>query len=578
MKYECFEVTIEDNGRGIEARVIERIRQTLDMETIFRATTQEVRQILNCERVVVYQFYPDWSGEFVHESMAYGWKSLMFAPGLKTIWEDTYLQETQGGRYRNHETLAIDNIYNASLTKCHLEILEAFQVKAFIVVPVFIGKKLWGLLGAYQHTSPRHWEKRDVALLAQVGNQLGVGLNQAELLTQMKRQSRELWATLADLSAIIDNLADGLLVTDTQGQITRFNPALKAMFSLEKVDLKGKKLSEYFPPELAKLVEQMEQPQQDVVTAEVNLKNNRVGQALATVIIKEAEGEEGAQCLGSVILIRDVTFEREVDRMKTDFLATVSHELRTPLTSVLGFASIIKEKLEEVIFPAVTETDRKTKRALKRVAGNINIIVSEAERLTALINDVLDIAKMEAGRVDWNIQPTSPELIINRAIAATSSLFEQQGLQLIKDISPELPEVEVDCDRIIQVVINLLSNAVKFTEAGSVTCRAIVQTSASTEASELTSDQQLLISITDTGIGIAPEEQNGVFEKFKQVGNILTDKPTGTGLGLPICKQIVEYHGGRIWVESELGKGSTFSFTIPLRKNTDNNQKPITNV
>ena len=212
------------------------------------------------------------------------------------------------------------------------------------------------------------------------------------------------------------------------------------------------------------------------------------------------------------------------------------------------------------------------------MAGNINIIVSEAERLTALINDVLDIAKMEAGRVDWNIQPTSPELIINRAIAATSSLFEQQGLQLIKDISPELPEVEVDCDRIIQVVINLLSNAVKFTEAGSVTCRAIVQTSASTEASELTSDQQLLISITDTGIGIAPEEQNGVFEKFKQVGNILTDKPTGTGLGLPICKQIVEYHGGRIWVESELGKGSTFSFTIPLRKNTDNNQKPITNV
>ena len=138
--------------------------------------------------------------------------------------------------------------------------------------------------------------------------------------------------------------------------------------------------------------------------------------------------------------------------------------------------------------------------------------------------------------------------------------------------------MEVDCDRIIQVVINLLSNAVKFTEAGSVTCRAIVQTSASTEASELTSDQQLLISITDTGIGIAPEEQNGVFEKFKQVGNILTDKPTGTGLGLPICKQIVEYHGGRIWVESELGKGSTFSFTIPFRKNTDNNQKTITNV
>ncbi len=513
----------------------------------------------------------------MYESLGEGWKSLIIAPGLKVIWEDTYLQETQGGRYRKHETFAIDDIYNSGLTECHVQILEAFEVKAFVVVPVFVGDKLWGLLGAYQHTGSRHWEDRDIALLAQVGNQLGVGLNQAELLKQTKRQSRELWATLADLSAIIDNLADGLLVTNTQGQITRFNPALKAMFSLEAVDLKGQKLSEHFPPELVKLVEYMEQHEQEIVTAEVELKNNRVGQALASIIVKEAEEGEGTHCLGSVILIRDVTVEKEVDRMKTDFLATVSHELRTPLTSVLGFASIIKEKLEEVIFPAVSVSDRKIKNSIRTVGGNINIIVSEAERLTALINDVLDIAKMEAGRVDWNIESTNPELILNRAIAATSSLFEQQRLELIKDIPPELPEVEVDCDRLIQVVINLLSNAVKFTEEGSVTCRAVIKPSSSVEASELTSDQQLLISITDTGIGIAPEDQEGVFEKFKQVGNILTDKPTGTGLGLPICKQIVEYHGGRIWVESELGKGSTFSFTIPLRKNTDNQQQMTNN-
>jgi len=546
------------------ARVIERIRRTLDMETIFKATTQEVRQILNCDRVVVYRFNLDWSGEFVHESMAEGWKSLIIARGLKVVWEDTYLQETQGGRYRNHKTLVINNIYHAGLSECHLEILEEFQVKAFVVVPVFVGDKLWGLLGAYQNTASRHWEDRDVALLTQVGNQLGVGLNQAELLRQTKQQSKEIWSTLADLSAIIDNLADGLLVTNTQGEITRFNPALKAMFSLEAIDLKWQKLSEHFPPELAKLVERMEQHKQEIVTAEVELENNRVGQALATTIVKEAEEEEDTQCLGSVILIRDVTVEREVDRMKTDFLATVSHELRTPLTSILGFGSIIKEKLEEVIFPEVKATNHKTNKSIRTVGGNINIIVSEAERLTALINDVLDIAKMEAGRVDWNIQPTNPELILNRAIAATSSLFEQRQLQLIKDIPPQLPEVEVDCDRLIQVLINLLSNAVKFTEEGSVTCRVVVQPSLSVEASELTSNQQLLISITDTGIGIAPEDQEGVFEKFKQVGNILTDKPTGTGLGLPICQQIVEYHGGKIWVESELGQGSTFSFTIPL--------------
>lgn len=561
------------------ARVIERIRQTLELEAIFSSTTQEVRQMLNCDRVVVYQFNPDWTGQFVYESHAEGWKPLLIGR-VPSTWNDPYLQETQGGRYANHETFAIDDIERAELTDCHREILESFEVKAFAVVPVFVGDKLWGLLGAYEHQGPRHWEDREVALLAQVANQLGVGINQAELLTQTKTQSRQLRSTLADLSAIIDNLADGLLVTDTNGRITRFNPALLEMFNLQGVDLRGRQLAEHFPPELAKLVLQTERSQQKVITVDVELENHRAGQALATSIVKEAEADEGEQCLGSVILIRDVTVEREVDRMKTEFLATVSHELRTPLTSVLGFASIIKEKLEEVILPGISPENRKTFKATQRVLDNINIIVSEAERLTSLINDVLDIAKMEAGRVEWNIKPDDPVQILKQALAATSSLFEKRQLQLIQEIPPELPQVLVDRDRLIQVVINLISNAVKFSEAGCVICEAAVQPARHPAANHdphkftdpfnlgvsLDTEQELVIRITDTGIGIAEDDQSKVFERFKQVGNILTNKPKGTGLGLPICKQIVEHHGGRIWVESKLGVGSTFSFTIPIVK------------
>ncbi len=542
---------IADQERAM-ARVIERIRQTLDMETIFKATTQEVRQILNCDRVVVYRFKPDWSGEFMYESMTEGWQSLIVGPGLKVVWEDTFLQETQGGRYVRHETFTVDDIYTAGLTECHIEILEAFQVKAFVVVPVFVGDRLWGLLGAYQNTETRHWQKREVTLLVQVANQLGVGLNQAELLAQTNQQSSELRATVADLNAIVDNLADGLLVTDTSGQITRFNPALQSMFHLKEVDLKGTKLVEYFPPALVELVGQTERCEREVVTGDVQLEDGRAVQALATSIIKEAEGNEGEQCLGSVILIRDVTMEREVDRMKTDFLATVSHELRTPLTSVLGFASMIQEKFEEVVIPAVPNPDRKTKRALRAVATNVGIIVSEAERLTSLINDVLDIAKMEAGRMEWNFQPTDPVALLEQGMAATFSLFEKSQLQLVKAFEQELPAVLVDRDRIIQVIINLLSNAVKFTAEGNVTCRTVAQ------------DDSLLISIIDTGIGIELEDCKQVFERFRQVGDVLTDKPRGTGLGLPICKQIIEHHGGKIWVESEVGQGSTFSFTLPL--------------
>jgi GAF domain-containing protein/DNA-binding response OmpR family regulator/HPt (histidine-containing phosphotransfer) domain-containing protein len=168
------------------ARMIERIRLSLDINVIFRVTTSEVRQILKCDRVVFYQFKPDWDGEFVFESVAEGW--IPFVQENHNVgWVDSYMQETAAGRFRNHENAAVNNIYQAGLTECHIEILSKFKIKAYIVVPVFVGEKLWGLLGAYQHSAPRHWEPIDVSLLTQLGNQLGVALQQAELLAQLKK-------------------------------------------------------------------------------------------------------------------------------------------------------------------------------------------------------------------------------------------------------------------------------------------------------------------------------------------------------------------------------------------------------
>jgi signal transduction histidine kinase/DNA-binding response OmpR family regulator len=242
----------------------------------------------------------------------------------------------------------------------------------------------------------------------------------------------------------------------------------------------------------------------------------------------------------------------QADAAKSSFLSTVSHELRTPLTSVLGFAKIIRRRLEERLFPMISEEDRKVQQAKRQVIENLEIVVSEGERLTKLIDDVLDLAKIEAGKFTWNMTSISVKEVIGRAVAATASLFEAKKLELVSDIAPDLPGITGDQDRLIQVVINLISNAVKFTDAGSITCSA---RQAGTE---------LLVSVRDSGIGIAPDDQPKVFEKFKQVGDTLTDKPKGTGLGLPICKEIVEYHGGRIWVESEPGRGSIFSFTLPI--------------
>ena len=242
----------------------------------------------------------------------------------------------------------------------------------------------------------------------------------------------------------------------------------------------------------------------------------------------------------------------EADAAKSAFLSTVSHELRTPLTSVLGFAKIIKKRLEDRIFPLVPKDDRKVVSTIQQVEDNLKVVVSEGERLTKLIDDVLDLAKIEAGKLEWHMESVTMAEIIDRATAATSSLFDQKGLRLEKQIAADLPPVTGDQDRLIQVVINLISNAVKFTDAGTISCRATRR------------GGELVVSVIDTGMGIAPSDQPKVFERFKQVGDTLTDKPKGTGLGLPICREIVEHHGGRIWVESEIGRGSTFSFSLPV--------------
>lgn len=237
---------------------------------------------------------------------------------------------------------------------------------------------------------------------------------------------------------------------------------------------------------------------------------------------------------------------------KSEFLSSVSHELRTPMTSVYGFAKIIKKKLEKHIVPLVDVNDARAMRELQQIRTNLDVIVSEGERLTSLINNVLDLAKLEAGRVEWHFDAVDVRGVIEHVAATIRPLTDARGLFLKLDVADDLPCVRGDRDRLVQVLINLGSNAVKFTGQGGVTFSALCD------------GNDVVISVADTGIGITPENCAKVFDKFHQIGDTLTDKPPGTGLGLSICKEIIDRHGGRIWVESEPGKGSTFKFTLPV--------------
>jgi PAS domain S-box-containing protein len=440
----------------------------------------------------------------------------------------------------------------------------------------------------------------EIGILAQAFNQMTgqIKLSGEQLADYSRTLEQKVGQRTSELKAIIDNMVDGLVVIDAESRITQCNPALLEMLNLRGSNLIDQNFREVFETqEIDNLVGSTRKCAKQAFSAEFRLPNNMIGKAVATAIFKdhsqsqplsetkpEAKSENKAEILfepnsqiipeinkdqyskdlhdnsdtdfsnylGSVILIRDITAEKEVDRMKTEFVSSVSHELRTPLTSVLGFAKLIQKKLEETIFPLLSTDDKKVQRTIRQVGENIEIIVSEGTRLTKLINEVLDIAKMEAGKVDWKMEPTTMKDVVDRAMAATSALFEQKGLEAVKQIEDNLPIIVADKDRLIQVVINLISNAIKFQTAGAVTCRVAKV------------GEMLKVSIIDQGIGIAKEDLPKVFEKFKQVGDTLTKKPQGTGLGLPISKEIVEYHGGEIMVESELGVGTTFSFTIPL--------------
>jgi signal transduction histidine kinase len=244
---------------------------------------------------------------------------------------------------------------------------------------------------------------------------------------------------------------------------------------------------------------------------------------------------------------------RKLDEMKTDFFTAISHELRTPLTSVLGFAKIIRKRFAEKIIPHLREVNGQVKASKEQIIQNLDIILSEGERLTKMINNILDLAKLEEGAATWRMERISIHEVIERAATAIHPMIKEKGLSLQVESDDGFPLIVGDKDRLTQVMVNLIGNAVKYTDKGVITCRFMV------------SGQEIIVSVIDTGIGVPRGEVDKVFEKYHQVRKEgPKDVNSGTGLGLAICKHIVEYHKGRIWVESEPGKGSTFSFTLPL--------------
>jgi DNA-binding response OmpR family regulator len=255
--------------------------------------------------------------------------------------------------------------------------------------------------------------------------------------------------------------------------------------------------------------------------------------------VTDREGRD----LGRLHAFRDVTRERELDRMKDEFVSLVSHELRTPLTSIKGYVDL----LIDGDAGDVTEEQKEF----------LEIVKNNSDRLVLLVNDLLDVSRIEAGRVNLRVQPVDLAGSIEEVATSLRPLMEHKRQSLKLEVPADLPQVRADRDRVVQIMTNLLSNAHKYTlEGGAVTVRA--------QAGE----NEVQVEVSDTGVGMTADERHKLFTKFFRAQNPATQNVSGTGLGLNIVKSLVEKQGGRIWVTSEPMKGSTFIFTIPTDSTT----------
>jgi len=337
--------------------------------------------------------------------------------------------------------------------------------------------------------------------------------------------------------AIIQNFADGLIVFDREDKISLVNPQAEVFFDVKAKDLIGKSVPELANfPNLQKLISLFDTKIKAIYRKELKVKENLILEVSTVPIMS------GEEKVGTLVILHDVTREKEIERMKTEFVSISAHQLRTPL-------SAIKWTLRMILDGDLGEITKEQREFIEKT-------YQSNERMINLINDLLNVTRIEEGRYLYKLTPTSLESIVQSVIKNYEGEIKKKNLNFeFKKPERKLPKVMADVEKIQLAIQNLIENAIRYTLPGGKVIVSLKQ-----------KEKEIEFFVKDTGIGIPKDQQNRVFTKFFRAANAIRMETEGSGLGLFITKNIIEAHGGKIWFESEEGKGTTFYFTLPIKE------------
>ncbi|MCS6813195.1 MAG: GAF domain-containing protein [Cyanobacteria bacterium] len=608
------------------ATIIRRIRQSLDLDWILSSTVREVQEFLQTDRVVIYQFHPDWSGTVVAESVSPAWVSALGENIDDPCFRNTYLVPYQQGRIR-----AIDDIYASDLSPCHIRTLERFQVRANLVVPILHNEQLWGLIIAHHCVAPRHWQPWEAELMRQLADQVAIAIKQSELYRQLQELNASLemqvQARTAELqqalriesllkritdkvrdsldeaqilTTAVEELADGLDINSCDAALydhdRRTSTILyEAIHGIPSAINTTIAMADY--PEIYQQLLQGQDLQQCWVNNTPERPLGAKNSTLACPIVDDQgvigdlwlyrlNGEafseqevrlvrqvanQGAIALRQARLYKAVQAQvdelKRLNQLKEDFVSTVSHELRTPLSSIN-----LAIQMLEIIFQKISGQLSEA----QQIEQYLKILRDECQREISLISDLLDLQQLEAGTEA--LTPTTIQLQawIPHLLESFEQRIQAQNQTLQVHIEPDLPSITVDLSSLERVLTELVTNACKYSPAEAeirVSCRIMSEeeknltiNALSPSVAPSSSLRLFQIAVTNTGTEISVEEQSRIFEKFYRIPNADPWKYGGTGLGLALVKKLMTRLGGSIHVESQAG-WVKFTILLPDRPN-----------